>query len=702
MLVLQTMGVGALLAATGVSAQTATTTATPAAALQEVTVTGEATGLKPAYAGGQVARGGGLGLLGTADAMDVPFSTVNYTADLLENQQARTLADVLVNDASVRTTTGANGFDDTLNIRGFAVPAGDIGFNGLYGLISSNRVPAQLIERVELLKGPGALLNGIAPGGSIGGSVNVVAKRAGEEPLTRVTTVFTGKQNLGLQLDLSRRFGQDKEWGIRFNGLVRDGEASIADGNVKSAFGSLALDYRSARMRWNLDVISQRDDTDNFRPQISLQSVLASIPAAPDARSNWFPDTNLQQRDSTVATRLEYDISDALTAYAAIGYRDGKNEQIFPVSSAVTSAGAFTVSSSFYDSYSKTTSGAAGLRWRFATGSVGHTVNVGVSGLEQEAGNAYIRSATTVPSNLYAPSALPTVTAARTAPVKASDTTLTSFAIADTMSFAQGRVLVMVGLRDQTVEVQSYGTTGTTYKASTVSPLAGVVFKAADNVSIYGNYSTGLSRGTIVGADYSNRGEVLAPFKSKQYEAGVKVDFGRMTTTAAVYQIERPAAQGPIGGVYGYFGEQRNRGLELSAFGEVRRGLRGMASVAFVDPTLSKTLNGVNQGNDAAGVPKRTASAGLDWDTPWLQGLSLNGRTIYTSGAYLTNTNTQRFEGWTRVDVGARYRTIVSGKPVVLRANVENLTDKNYWLTAGTYVTVGSPRTLVLSASVDF
>ena len=85
-----------------------------------------------------------------------------------------------------------------------------------------------------------------------------------------------------------------------------------------------------------------------------------------------------------------------------------------------------------------------------------------------------------------------------------------------------------------------------------------------------------------------------------------------------------------------------------------------------------------------------------------MQGLALNSRVIYTSGAYLTDANTLRFDSWTRVDVGARYVVEMSGKPVVLRANIENLFDKAYWLTAGTYVTVGAPRTVMLSATIDF
>jgi iron complex outermembrane recepter protein len=172
---------------------------------------------------------------------------------------------------------------------------------------------------------------------------------------------------------------------------------------------------------------------------------------------------------------------------------------------------------------------------------------------------------------------------------------------------------------------------------------------------------------------------------------------------ASVFQITRPAARADaITNIYGYTGEQRNRGLELSAYGEIQRGLRGIVSVAFIDPELTRTAGGTNQGNDAAGIPNRRLSAVLDWDTPWVQGLALNGRMIHTSGAYLTDVNDLRFDSWTRFDVGARYVVEMAGKPVVLRANIENLFDKAYWLTAGTYVTVGAPRTLFLSASVDF
>jgi iron complex outermembrane receptor protein len=678
--------------------------------LPTVNVTADAApaGLLPSYAGGQVAQGGSLGLLGTKSVMDSPFSTTSYTSELIEDQQGRTAADTLINDSSVRLTTGSNGFDDTFQIRGFSVSSTDVGLNGLYGLLSSNRAQAQYIERIELLRGPGALINGIAPGGSIGGAVNIITKRAGDLPLTRLTPMFMSDGNFGIHADVARRYGPNNEWGVRFNGLYRDGEASIEDGNLRSGLAALGLDYRGERLRWSADGIFQRDDTKNFRPQLTLSPTISRIPSPPDSRGNWFPGTNLRQQDSTVATRVEYDVADWMTAYAAFGYRDGWNEQTFPDSrpGGADELGNFRVTNAYYDSYSKTMSGAVGANFRFDTLGIGHTLNVGYSGLQQEAGNAYIASAITYSSSIYNPSRLPPITAPRTDPRRASLTEFSSFALADTLSFLNDRVLLTGGVRFQNVAVNSYSTTtgGRTsrYDADATTPVFGLVVKPWQNVSLYTNYAQGLTRGQIVGAGYRNTGEVLAPYKSEQYEAGVRVDWGSITTAASVFQISRPNAIRTGDNDLAYDGEQRNRGLELSAFGELLPGLRALASVTFLKPELTNPTNPAERGNDAQGVPDRTFSGALDWEVPGVPGLALNGRVIYTSGAYLNTANTLRFDDWTRVDFGARYRTEIGNKPVTLRASLENAFGADYWLTTGNFVTVGSPRTVLVSASFDF
>lgn len=696
------------------AAAAATTTAT--AQLAPVMIKGGILGdLSAPYAGGQLATGGSLGLLGAEDIMDSPFSTVNYTSELLYDQQARTLADVVVNDASVRTLTSTGGFGEDFQIRGFPVGSGDVSVNGLYGLVSSSRVPVQILERVEVLKGPGTLMRGIPPNGSVGGSINVVTKRADDEPLTRVTGSYASEKNLTAQLDLGRRFGEDNAWGVRFNGVVRGGEATTRDGEQKLGMAALGVDYRGERLRWSMDAIHQEDVLENIRSQLGFDKSVTELPDPPDGRTNFYPGTRLTQRDSTVMSRLEYDFTDKVTAHVGVGYREGNNRQIFPVNvvpgsppnrQSADADGNFSVMTTYYDSYSKTLSSDAGLTADFDTGAIGHRVALGLTYMDQELGNAYSAGTIDVPSNIYNPTPLPPGPADRLSPKRASQTRLTSYAVSDTLSFADDRVRLTLGARHQTVDVNSYSTTTgaktSGYRASAVSPVAGIVFKPLDYVSIYGNFTQGLTRGTIVGQNYANQGEVLDPYKSKQYETGVKVDWGDITTTLAFWQIARPAGQEDDNNVYGYFGEQRNRGLELTAFGELLPGLRLMASAAYTQGKLTKTQDGVNEGNRAPGVPTSTYNLGLDWDTPWVEGLSLNGRVLRTSSVYLNNTNTLRLPSLTRFDVGARYRTKIAGKTVVIRANIENLTDKRYWLASNSFATNGAGRTYMLSASVNF
>jgi len=659
-----------------------------------------------AYAGGQVARGGSLGVLGTANTMDVPFSTMNYTSEALRNQQARTLADIVVNEASVRTLTSSGGFGEDFQIRGYTVASSDVGVNGLYGLASASRMPAAIMERVEVLKGPGTLMYGIGPSGSVGGAINVVTKRADDVPLTRLTATYQSKSQFGQQIDVGRRFGTDNAWGVRFNGVYADGETGIRGGNQRPSLGALAIDYRGQALRWSLDAYDQREHTRDIRPQVGFAAGVTSIPGPPSAHGNFYPGTELTLHDSTVATRLEYDLTSDVMVYGAAGYRYGTADQTFP-SGQSDSLGNITVRNGYYDSYSRTKTGDVGVRVHFDTFGISHTLSLGATKLDQEAGNFYVTSAGTVASNIYDPAPLPVVTAARGGPKKASNTQLTSYSLTDTMAFADDSLLVTAGLRHQRVALDNYATaTGVrtgAYDESAVSPLAGVVYKPIDNVSVYANFTSGLSRGGEAPTTAANAGQVFPPYKSKQYETGVKVDWGNVNTTVSVFQVSRPnAITDPATNIYSFDGEQRNRGLELSGYGELAPGLRLMASATFYEATLSKTAGGLNDGNTANGVPKRTFNIGLDWDTPWVQGLGFSGRAISNTSTYFNAANTLKLPGWTRFDAGARYSTTVAGTPVVLRANVENLFNRHFWLLSGTYATVAAPRTLVVSAQFDF
>jgi iron complex outermembrane recepter protein len=699
-------GDGAQQAQSGADANPATNPATTA--LPAVVVKGAATNdsLPAPYAGGQVARGGSIGVLGTSNVMNQPFNTTNYTEQFIEDTQARTIADVVVNNASVRAEQSSGGFGDVFNIRGFDVQATDVALNGLYGMVSAARVPVNLLERVEVLQGPGTLMYGLGPGGSVGGAINIITKRADDIPLTRLTALYQSKGQFGAMADIGRRFGDEGQFGIRFNGQIKDGQTGIAHGNQLQGDSAIGLDYRGKQLRWSFDAYNVSENTDEPRAQIGFGTA-TGVPASPSAYNNFYPGSKLKLRDTAVMTRAEFDINRYVTVYGAAGEHYGTSAQNFPFASDMTAAGAFNVTNGYYDQYTRTKSVDAGLRFHFDTFGVKHTLVTGVTSLNQEIGYFYALSSPLVASSLYSPSPLAPVDVPRGDMQRSQQTRLNSQQVIDTMSFFDDRLLVTGGFRRQTIGSDSYDpTTGAQQSAidqQAITPLAGIVVKPLSNVSIYGNYTSGLTNGGTAPFGTANAGQAFAPYKSSQYEAGVKADWGRVMTQVAVFQISQPnGVTDPVTNYYGYNGKTRVRGLELSAYGEVFRGLRMMASATFYDPKVSGTAGGTQDGNDPGGVPKFAFNLGADYDLPWVPGLSVNGRIIHTGAQYYDSSDALRLPSWTRYDIGLRYGMRVIGKDVVLRANVENLFGSRYWLQQGTYVTNAAPRTVLLSAEFNF
>jgi iron complex outermembrane receptor protein len=116
-------------------------------------------------------------------------------------------------------------------------------------------------------------------------------------------------------------------------------------------------------------------------------------------------------------------------------------------------------------------------------------------------------------------------------------------------------------------------------------------------------------------------------------------------------------------------------------------------------------LNGTLDGRKAQGVPPVRVVLGGEWDTPFLPGLAVNGRVTYTDSQYVNNIGTVTIPDWTRIDLGARYTFIQgwNGKPLTVRANVENVFDEDYWVSGNNAsIALSQPRTYMLSTTVDF
>jgi iron complex outermembrane receptor protein len=673
--------------------------------------------LPPAYAGGQVARGGKLGILGNRDVMDTPFNQSSYTSQLIQDQQAGFMSDVLKNDPSIGivfpTSTALDGFV----VRGFFVNNTEVQFNGLAGVAPSffNSMMSESIERVEVLKGPNALLNGMAPNGSVGSTINTVPKRAGDEPLVRLTPSYIMDSQFGGHADIGRRFGPSKAFGVRLNAVYRDGDTAIDHQSRESALATLALDFRGERVRLSTDLGYQYQDVEGARGT-ALIAANGAVPKAPDSSRNFFDRWEFSNPEVFYGmARGEFDILDNLTAFAAVG-GSHREQQSIGTSRTITNASgdlaAGTVGSGRADKMIGI-SGEVGMRALFNSGAISHQATIGYSRLDREWRRGEGPSHAFPASNIYNP----TYGAAPSSSLfpdpddvrKSQDLVLKSVVIGDTLSVLEERVQFTLGARHQQIESDSFNTTTgakvASYDESAVTPMVGLVLKPWQNVSLYGNYIEGLQQGQTAPATAANAGQVFPPFVTKQYEAGIKIDFGQIAATLAAYQIAMPSAFiDPATNIFSVDGEQRHRGVDFNVFGEVSEGLRLLGGVGYVNSELTKTTGGTNDGNTGVGAPEFRIVAGTEWDVPFVKGLTLSGRATYTSSAYLNVTNTFKVPDWTQLDIGARYRLErAQGKPIVIRANIDNVFDANHWVaTSFGQLTVSDPLTFKLSASVDF
>ncbi|MGE8322956.1 MAG: TonB-dependent siderophore receptor [Pseudomonas sp.] len=664
------------------------------------------------YAGGQVARQGAQGLLGSRDFMETPFSITSYTSEWVKNQQARTLGELIASDPSVRATNPAGGRFEQFTIRGFSLFNSDVAYSGLYGILPTYSIDMEMADRVDIVKGPSQLLNGISPRGSVGGGINVQPKRAGEQPITAFTGSYASAGQAGGAVDIGRRFGEEQQFGVRFNGVKQGGDTEWDHQRVEREMAVLGLDFRGERLRLSADLGHTERDTDAPQERV-LVGANAKVPDADDVRHNYAQAwSKARTSDTFGALHAEYDLSESLLAYGAVGARKSNHDFLRHNVSIINDAGDFTVQPRDFTRDETVRTAMAGVRNWFHTGPVSHELNLAATYYYMDFTNGGARYAA-APSNLYDPVATPTPgTPTRIDPEVYTENRFSGVALADTLGFLDDRLLLTVGARWQRVQVDDWsdGVKGeTAYDEEKLSPSGGVLLKVTEQLSLYANYMEGLSQGKIAPSTSINEDQIFPPFTSRQVEVGAKYDLGQVAFTASAFRIRQPAYEtNPASRVFGPNGKRDNRGIELSVFGEPVQGVRVLGGVMYLDSELTDTVGGAYDGNRAPATPEYNVNLGAEWDVPRMSGLTLTARGMHSSSQYLDQNNSKQIDGWERYDVGARYAFKVDATQVTLRASVENVLDDRYWSSAGASddsepgLTLSTPRTYLLSATVGF
>ncbi|MGU3493338.1 TonB-dependent siderophore receptor [Xanthobacteraceae bacterium A53D] len=666
----------------------------PAGAIALDTIDVAGSGLPEPYAGGMIATGGSLGVLGERSVMDTPFTVTNYTSKLIQEQGAQSVADVVRNDPAIRNVDPTNvGNANYFLIRGVQVGNGAIAFQGLFGIAPNSQSTLAGIERVEILKGPGAFIAGISPSG-VGGVINLVPKRASDEPITNLTTTYITDSQFGGQLDIGRRYGENNELGIRANLLFRDGGTPIWAQSQELFNGTIGVDYRGEKFRWSVDFGHQVLNTDRMNntvtPAACNAAVCPPIPGAPPPNHGWVSPWNYSNFTDTYGlVTAEYDITPDWTVYGKAGFDSTDWDQLVQAGVNLQANGNFTSNTARYLIDISRKSGEAGVRGEFDTGPVNHKVtlaaNTYVFDRSQAAQPSGPFALPSTPSNIYNPIFIPEPFVPPMVANPQSSITFTSYAISDTLSVLDERIQLTLGLRQQYVHVENFnistGARTSLNDSEALTPMIGLVVKPWENVSLYGSYIEGLTAGVVVPTSYNNGGEVLPPYVTKQYEAGVKVDWGKLLTTVSLFHTTQ--ASGIANTATNTFtadGETVYRGIEFDVAGEIRPDLRVLGGFVLLDAENTRTANGTYDGKAPTGTPDYTANIGLEWDTFFAKNLTLFGRVNMTGEAWANNANSQKLPAWTTFDFGARYAIErENAKPILVIANLNNAFNKGYW-----------------------
>ena len=728
--------------------------------LQEVNVRADAKRVKAARSYSIASDGDlrdrvNLGVLGKANAFTAPITVVNYDEKALNNTEARTLVDAVAKkDASTWQFGGESNTLTGLYFRGYQLDARQFSVNGLAGMYGTQGTASVQVGSAQLIKGASTAVNGMDPEGAVSGSVNIETKKAADEGNRKIGLGWFSNNRAQGTFDLGQRFGENKEFGVRANGKLRHGDTPRHGYSEDNKEFALNADYRGEKLRVAFDSIYAKRKTNGGRARMQdIQNADGRLFDAPDGKTNLLPSWNWQNTvGQTNMLTFEWDAFDNAQITGGIGYNKARyyGTLISPTvclnaTSTCTDAqntnasGKVTARNYDYntgtarltDQYFRTLSMNLSARGEFETGPVTHNWSTAFDrvirqrattrGLSAGSSSAKISASGDIAAQLdsFQPDY---ATDWESSANLDANIKVNSLALSNTLGFADNKYRLTLGGRFQAVEYTDKKA-GQSGDAKRFSPMFMAAWVPQPDLVVYGNYMEDLEPADIKTDDDGNT-TMSKPRVSRQFEVGVRKNWGNFVTTLNAFQIKRPgywrgsttsktdfAAYKALGGAAGdEQGMERSRGIEFNTYANLLNNtLRPTLGLMYLQSTVKDypnsrdmLVNGVQVAN-----PRVIAKAGVEWDTPFAKGLTLSSNVSYFGKSYQDTQKQYAFPSYTLVDVGARYKTKLGKNTLTVSSSVENLFNKNYWqVQRGQYdrsfAVVGMPRTYWLKAELDF
>lgn len=641
--------------------------------------------------------------------VNVPQAITVVTRELIDDQAMHSIGDV------TRYVPGAGiaqgeGNRDTPVLRGNSTTA-DFFIDGVRDDTQYFR-DLYNVDRVEVLKGPNAMIFG--RGGS-GGLINRVTKQATSAPVSDLTLQAGSWDQYRATLDVGQAI--DHTLTFRVTGLYED-SGSYRDDVTLRRHGV------NPTLAWTLTArTTLRAGYEYFHDERVADRGIPSFQGRPvqTAASTFFGDPARSRAEvsvNTVFAVLDHRFANGASLRNNTRFSGYAKfyQNVFP--GAVNDAGTSVAISAYNNATDRDNLfNQTDVVFPFATGSMQHQLLAGLEFGRQETDNlrntGYFTTVSPTTTSVLVPLSNPRTTLPVTFRPGATDAD--NHGIAKTVAvYAQDQVTLLprlqavVGVRLERFSVDFLNRRSAATIASDdrlVSPRAGLIFKPADKISLYAGYSTSYvprAGEQLSSLTLTNRS--LDPENFKNYELGLKWDIrSDLAFTAAAYRLDRsnvviPDPADPTKSLL--VDGQRAKGVELGVTGRLAKRWSIAGGYAYQDGRIKTTQSAtVVAGARLAQLPRHTLSLWnrYDLDQHWGFGLGV----IYRDEIYASTDNTVTLPGFVRVDAAVFLRF---SKSVHAQLNIENVFDRDYYGTANSNnnITPGSPRALRVGLTKSF
>ncbi|WP_277053772.1 TonB-dependent siderophore receptor [Pseudoalteromonas marina] len=648
------------------------------------------------------------GAMRTSTSLLDTAQSVTVISDIIINEQlATTLGEVLSNDASL--TAGSKQRNrEVFNLRGFELSSSTGYLRDGHQHWSHYQQPIEILQQVEVIKGPSSILYGQS---GPGGLINMVTKKPTTQTLFNASADVDQHGSTRFMLDAS--------------GALTDAEDLRARGILVKQDVDYWREYQNGenreRDRFLGAFIVDYDISDNALVRVHYDRT--DDEAGLDTGA-WIDDNANVIGDDKTIRDMSWAFTDITVENAGIDFKVflndnwqvklGYNEQTFErqrFESAPRKPGNFIEGDSYesrpYDRFDDWQFKTAFIDFigEFETAGVHHQLLIGANSLDYYYGQ---RRTSADSFNFIADQAepsRPTVSYKTDDTISETEYDYYGIYVQDLITFSPQWQLSLGGRYDKQTREDANN--------ESFVPKVGVLYHPNASATIYASYSEGFEpqgSDTLVNEDDINNGMKLDAVTSEQKEIGVKWQLfdDRLMLSGALFDISKNGTlvtetlDVPVGDLISetnQIGEQRHKGVELTAQGAATDRLFVMASTMYLDANYERDED--LEGKRPTDAPKWSASLWTRYELN--DAIAFNAGAFYEGERFADSANTITKDAYTRVDVGATYKLKVSKTDVNLRLNIENLFDEDYLAGGGTNtVTIGEGTNVRLAAQFSF